>query len=111
MTPGDVVRLPFPQADGLVKDRPAVLLCRLPPYGDWLLCGVSTQLQREVRGFDEVIAPPDADFRDSALRAPSLIRLGFLYVVPSVKLIGAIGSISPERHRRLLQNLAAHLLK
>ena len=52
MNAGDVVLTPLPQADGRLKPRPAVLLKKMPPFGDWLLCGVSTQLQQEVAGFD-----------------------------------------------------------
>jgi mRNA interferase MazF len=40
MNEGDIVFAPLPQADGRIKNRPAVLLRRLPPFGDWLVCGV-----------------------------------------------------------------------
>jgi mRNA interferase MazF len=50
----------------------------MPPYGDLLLCGLSTQLQQQVEGFDEVVAPNDEDYECSGLVATSLIRLGFL---------------------------------
>lgn len=36
---------PLPQADGRVKNRPTIALRRMPGFGDWLVCGVSTQLQ------------------------------------------------------------------
>jgi len=36
MNEGDIVLAPVPQADGRIKNRPAVLLRRLPPFGDWL---------------------------------------------------------------------------
>jgi hypothetical protein len=35
--------------------------------------------------------------------------LGFLAVLPANRLLGIIGSVSVERHRRLLQRLAAFL--
>ncbi len=109
MTEGDVVLTPLPQADGEAKPRPAILLRQVPPFGDWLVCGVSTQLHHEVVGFDDLIEPSQADFAGSGLKAPSLIRLGFLAVLPSKALVGVIGSISPERHGRILQRLAAFL--
>jgi len=59
--------------------------------------------------FDETIGPKDADFGSSGLKAPSLIRLGYLAVLPEARLLGAIGALSPERHRRLLARLAAYL--
>ncbi len=81
----------------------------MPPFGDWLICGVSTQLQLRVAGFDEMIDLPDPDFRRSGLKAPSLIRLGFLAVLPADRLLGILGSISAERHLRLTQRLGIFL--
>ena len=43
MTEGDVVLTPLPQADGRTKPRPAILLRKMPPFGDWLVCGVSPE--------------------------------------------------------------------
>ncbi len=109
MNEGDVALTPLPQADGRTKPRPAILLRQMPPFGDWLICGVSTQVHQEVAGFDEIIGPAHSDFRQSGLKAASLIRLGFLTVVPADNLLGVIGSVSPERHGRLLQRLGAFL--
>jgi mRNA interferase MazF len=109
MREGAVVLLPLAQADGKVKPRPAVSLRELPGFGDWLVCGVSTQLHQCAAGFDETIASGDADFVSSGLVQASVIRLGFLQAVPLRKIMGRIGSISADRHRRLLANLARHL--
>ena len=109
MTEGDVALTPLPHADGETKARPAISLRQMPPFDDWLVCGVSAQLHHEVVGFDDVVEPSHADFAGSGLKAPSLIRLGFLAVLPPKVLLGVIGSISPERHGRLLQHLAAFL--
>jgi mRNA interferase MazF len=111
MTEGDVVLTPLPQADGQVKNRPAVVLRAMPPLGDLLVCGVSTQLRHETPGFDEVIRPDDPDFATSGLRAASLIRLGFLAVLPVSSFLGSIGSISSERHCRLVQRLSEYLVR
>jgi mRNA interferase MazF len=109
MREGDVALSPLPQADGRLKNRPVVLLRQMPPFGDWLVCGVSTQVQQQFAGFDEVIETSHPDFSGSGLKASSLIRLGYLAVLPARDLLGAIGSISLERHRRLLENLRRHL--
>ena len=109
MTEGDVALTPLPHADGETKARPAISLRQMPPFDDWLVCGVSTQLRHEVVGFDDLIEPSHADFAGSGLKAPSLIRLGYLAVLPSKALLGVIGPISPERHGRILQRLAAFL--
>jgi mRNA interferase MazF len=105
----DVVLTPLPQADGQVKNRPAIVLRGMPPHGDLLVCGVSTQLHQEVVGFDDVVRPGDVDFVGSGLKAASLIRLAFLTVLPTKSFTGAIGSIGEERHRRLVERLARHI--
>ena len=74
MTEADIVLTPLPQADGVVKNRPALLLRELPPFGDFLACGISTQLHQAIPEFDEVIAKADPDFPTSGLVAESLDR-------------------------------------
>jgi len=111
MNEGDVILAPLPQADGQTKNRPAVALRELPPYGDMLVCGISTQLHQLVPGFDELIARSEADFAASGLLADSVIRLGFLAVLPRKSILGSIGVLSPERHRRLLRRLSAYLVE
>ena len=109
MNEGDIALAPLPQADGQIKNRPAVLLRRLPPFGDFLVCGVSTQIQQKVADFDDLIMSDDPGFASSGLKATSLIRLGFLAVLPETAFLGRIGSLFPQRHRRLLTNLCRHL--
>jgi mRNA interferase MazF len=111
MKEGDVVIVPMPQADGAVKNRPAVVLREMPPFRDMLVCGVSTQLRQAAKDFDEAISPSDPDFSASGLNDESLIRLGFLVVLPRNKIIGSIGSIASERHKRLLQKLSGYLVQ
>ena len=110
MKPGAVVLVPLPQADGAIKNRPALVLRDMPPFGDWLVCGISTQLHQQVAGFDDVVKPDQGDFLGSGLKSTSLIRLGFLAVLPSSSFRGAIGEISPERHRTLLVRLSEFLV-
>lgn len=110
MQEGDVILTPLPQADGRIKNRPALVLRQMPPFGDFLVCGISTQLHQRVNNFDEIITSDDNDFALSGLLADSLIRLGFLAVLPSSQIAGSIGKISPERHRRLLQTLSNYLI-
>ena len=109
MKEGDVVITPVPQADGELKDRPAIFLREMPPYRDLLVCGVSAQLHQHVGNFDETISSADEDFKSSGLRSTSLIRLGFLAVLPRHSVLGTIGSISTERHKRLLRKLSDYL--
>ncbi len=109
MKEGDVVLTPIPQADGSIKNRPAILLREFPPYKDFLVCGVSSQLHQQVKGFDEIVSFSDSDFAASGLKSESLIRLGFLAMLPRVKIAGSIGAISSERQERLLKTLADYL--
>ncbi len=111
MKEGDVVIVAMPQADGGVKNRPAVILCEMPPFQDMLVCGVSTQLRQEVKDFDEIISPADRDFAVSGLVGESLIRLGYLTVVPQSQIVGVIGSISSIRHQGLLEKLSSYLIR
>jgi mRNA interferase MazF len=111
MKEGDVILTPIPQADGNFKNRPAIILREMPGFGDLLVCGISTQLRQYIEGFDEIISPVQEDFKSSGLLSESLIRLGFLAVLPRIHLLGSIGSISPERHKRLLKTLSKYLIK
>jgi mRNA interferase MazF len=110
MKDGDVILIALRQADGKFKNRPALLLKPLPRFGDWLICGVSSQLHQAVPAFDEMITRADADFAASGLAADSVIRLGFLAAVPAREILGSIGAVAPERHRRLLRRLSEYLV-
>jgi mRNA interferase MazF len=111
MNQGDVILTPVPQANGILKNRPAIFLREMPPpYRDVLVCGISTQLHQEVKDFDEVVDQADSDFATTGLRTTSLIRLGFLAVLPRSAVIGSIGSVSSERHKRLLTRLSDYLI-
>lgn len=110
MREGDIVITAIQQADGIRKNRPGVFLREVRPYGDLLICGISTQLRHEVAGYDEIVHANDFDFSSSNLTTTSLIRLGQLITVPRNHVTGKIGSISPDRHRRLLERLSEYLV-
>jgi mRNA interferase MazF len=98
MKESEIVIAVFPQSDGSLKRRPALVLREMPPFRDFLICRISTQLRQEVKDFDEIISETDDDFPTIGLEAESLIRLGFLLVLPRNQIIGSIGEISAERH-------------
>ncbi len=110
MKEGDIVLTPLPQADGQVKNRPAILLREMPGFGDFLTCGISTQLHQLVPDFDETITSRDEDFEASGLVADSLIRLGFLAILPRQNIVGSIGAVASQRHQRLLKRLSTYLV-
>lgn len=101
----------LPQANGRVKNRPVLLLRQMPPFGDWLVCGVSSQVHQQVPGFDELLEPGQPDFLGSGLKGASICGLGFLAVVPESNLLGVIGAVAPERHHRLLRRSSEYLLR
>ena len=110
MKESDVILAPLSQADEELKYRAAIILREMPiPYRDILVCGVSTRLNQYIHGFDDIISVTDSDFALSGLRAESLIRLNFLGVIPRRLVRGTIGSISEERHERLLRRLIDYL--
>jgi mRNA interferase MazF len=57
----------MPQADGKIKNRPAIYLREMPPFRDALVCGVSTQIHQLAADFDELITNQDDDFSASGL--------------------------------------------
>lgn len=111
MRESDIILTPIPQADGKIKNRPALYLRELPQFGDLLVCGISSQIHQAVQDFDEIITINDDDFKKSGLVAESVIRLGFLAVLPRKKVIGSIGSISSYRYTVLLKRLSNYLIK
>lgn len=111
MKEGDIIVAPLVQADGQTKNRPALVLRVMPRFGDVLICGFSTKLGQQVVDFDEMLLPSDSDFAASGLVTASLIRLGFLTLLPRGKIAGTIGSVSPERHVRFLRRLSRYLVE
>lgn len=109
MNEGNITLAPLLTAGGQPKLRPALILRKMPGFGDYLVCGISTQLHQEVEGFDIVLSDSDHEFPDTGLRQTSLVRLSYLASVPAKKLPGKMGSI-PSRMLSELQNrLSAHL--
>lgn len=111
MRPGEIVLLRLPQPDlSPGKLRPALVLVELPgPFGDCLVCGISSQLHQEMRDWDERLTHADADFATSGLKVSSVIRLNWLAAVNPTTTVGTLGSVAPDRLARLRQRLAAHL--
>ena len=111
MRPGEIVLLRLPQADlSSGKLRPVLVLSDLPgPFGDYLVCGISSRLHQEMPDWDERLTAPDDDFAASGLKVPSVIRLNWLAAVNPSASVGTLGSIASERLARLRRRLAAHL--
>jgi mRNA interferase MazF len=109
MREGEIILANLPQLDGSLKLRQVLLLKQLPGYNDFLVCGISTQLHQLINGFDELIEEKNKYFSLTRLRQSSIIRLGFLAVIPGNKIPGSIGRIDFSLHKNLLERFAKHL--
>lgn len=111
LKPGDISLVRFPRADlWWGKYRPVLLLSKMPgPFGDWLICAITSQPRHEVENWDKRIRSTDDDFKSSGLKVSSLIRIGKLATVEEEVLEGRLGEISSERLRRILKKLSNHL--
>ena len=101
---------PIPQADGNIKNRLVLLMRELPAYNDFLVCGISSQIQQYLKEYDEIITKDHPDFIESGLLSDSVIRLFFLAVLPQKKILGSIGKISKERLEKLQKRLSDYLI-
>ena len=109
MKPGSIALAQVQQSDGRLKPRPVVILQEMPPFSDWLVCAVSSQLRQEFLGFDEIVHSADADFKSSGLKVSSLIRLGLVATIPRSAMLGELGVISNARLAGLRFRLAKHI--
>ena len=106
MKPGAVALARLQQADERAKLRPVIILNRMPPFDDYLVCALSSQLQHEAKGFDEVIGTDAGDYSQSGLKVASLVRLGMIATIPGSAIRGQLGSIDGDRLQRLRTRLA-----
>ena len=94
-----------------LKLRPAVCLRKLPTYNEFLVCGLSTKVNRFNEVLDEKVSPNKEKGLQGLKASQSMIRLGFLGRVRIEEIAGRIGSISVPLHRRLLKKLGGYLVK
>jgi mRNA interferase MazF len=109
MKAGDVVTLSIRQSDGQRKIRPALLVKRVPPFDDWMVAPLSTQLRHAVPGIDMLIDRPHDDFAATGLRSDSIIRISQLQTVAKQEISGVIGVLPAGTFRHLLQQFSAWL--
>jgi len=102
MSEGDIVKAALNQIDGKIKFRPVLLIKKMPPFGDWLVCGITSQLQNRVEKFDLMLSEDDPDFKETGLVRTSLISPGFMAVIPENVIEGTIGKISDLKYDVLI---------
>ena len=106
---GDLVVAALPQASGTPKLRPALLLRRMPGFGDYLACGISSQIHQAIPDFDLVLRKDHPDFAASGLFTPSVVRLGFLGILGPAQMKRKLGRLSPGTMKAVRQKLAEFL--
>lgn len=105
LKPGSIIIIKIPQADGNIKQRPAIVLKQMPGYGDYLVCGISSQLHQTIPKFDELLVSSHTN----GLKVTSVVRLGFLDVVPAKQVVKVIGKVSKATCQGLLKRLTDYL--
>ena len=110
MKEGDIVTAYIPQSDLTFKKRPALLLKKLQKYDDFIVCGISSNIHQYIKGFDEIISKENEEFNNTGLMHDSVVRLGYLSVLPKERIVGAIGYISKELQNILLKRLSNYLI-
>lgn len=109
--PGNIVLSQLPQADGELKNRPLFLLTQMPGMGDWLVCGISSQLYLALHDFDELIGESDPEFSATGLKSAGLIRTGFVGVLPETRFQGILGGLREARAKSVLGRLGHYLVR
>ncbi len=99
MKAGDVVRWTFVQGDGQRKMRPAIIIGAVPPFNDRLVCAISSQVQREVKGLDLLIDTQHPDVHRTGLKLPSLVRVAQLATLRTIR--SKVRSVTLHRLRWL----------
>lgn len=105
MGPGSVVLTSVLQSDGKIKSRPAVVLKEIAPFGDWLICPVSSQLRQFLPGVDLLIDELHPDYSNMRLVMPSIIRVCKLQATPAFMIKAEIGKISTATYDLLIKQL------
>ena len=100
----------LPQASGTPKLRPALLLRKMPGFGDYLACGISSQIHQAIPDFDLVLKKDHPDFASSGLFTPSVVRLSFLGTLVPIQMKRKLGRLSPGTMKAVRQKLAEFLM-
>lgn len=93
------------------KPRPAILIKSFPPFGDWLVVGISSHVELAVEGLDVVIGPDHPSFQHTGLSYAGVARLSFAHIVPRKHIEGTIGKVDPDTLLLIKQRFTAHILR
>ena len=96
MKEGNIIFTPVPQADGKMKNRPAIYLRQMPPLRDALGCGVSTQTHHLTLNFDQLITNHNSVFPSNGLVCDSAHSAGLFGGFPAEISSAASGRYRPK---------------
>ena len=108
---GDIILASLPQSDGTSKLRPVLLLRRLPGFGDFLVCGISSQLRQAVEDFDLVLMESSPEFQVTGLKVASVFRLTHLAVLPTERMKRLLGVLPSDYVQMLQTRLSSYLIQ
>jgi mRNA interferase MazF len=111
MKAGEICLTSLPQADGREKIRPILIIVHLPGHNDWLVCGISSQINKQIEGWDLLLDKKSSFFNETGLKMDSIVRLSFLASLSSEKIMGKIGSIPDEMLHSVKHRLSRYLLQ
>ena len=106
---GSIVLAEIQQNDGRIKRRPALVVKIIPPFNDYLLCAISSQVRLYQEELDILINRSYPFFSETGLKTDSIIRGGYLATVSSDYIPGAIGSIDEKVYQQLLNKISSFL--
>jgi mRNA interferase MazF len=67
---------------------------------------ISSQLDQNIAGLDDLISTTDTDFAQKGLTKESIIRVSRIAIVSQSVFLGKIGAISPQRLAHIKISLA-----
>lgn len=105
MNKGDIVLASLPVSDGSYKERPSLIVSQFPPYNDYLLCGISSQLKQNINETGYLIGEEADYFLFTGLKKSSIIRLNYLVTLPEYLVAGKIGSLPYELFENVVDKL------
>jgi len=106
---GSVILASFPQADRKIKLRPAVILKIIPPFDDYLVCAISSQIHNYVEGLDILIDESHVDFNYWGLPNAGIVRSGMITMISTEIIKGRIGELSKETYLQVVDQLIKFL--
>lgn len=105
MKKGDIIIASLPMIHGTYKKRPALIINSFPPYNDFLLCGISSQLHQNIKEAAYLLSANESYFKETGLSKSSIIRLNYLVMIPQTLIEGRIGSVPDSIYKEILNRL------